>query len=322
MNSKKMVFSILGVFLIGCTNRASDNAILETSAGVGIAKGVASEENSPAALSTVALTLSFGSQPSSICTGTIISEDVILTATHCLKSDSTESLRIKLGTNMEAQDAMNPLLEIEGFVTNPLYKTVTLPEDESKDITVINDVAVIKLKNKIPAPFKPAAVIDSDLILPNDTELLLAGWGYSSYALLKGTDTNVLLEAKVKLHGYWATQLLTNQLDGKGACMGDSGGPAFITDQDGTLVVVGATKGALQPYGKCDYFVEYSNLSIFKKFITDSIEKLGGTQPVFVTPKIASPHIFDTTEPTDFNKELLPLRPPLETWPTPRKTAK
>lgn len=113
----------------------------------------------------------------------------------------------------------------------------------------------------------------------------------------------------VKFQGYWARHLSTNQLDGKGGCMGDSGGAAYFLNDDGSLILVGATKGPLAPYSYCNYFVEYSNISTFKNFIIKKVIILGGTLPNFVVPKNSSPFVFDTTVPTRMYEELLPLMP-------------
>lgn len=65
--------------------------------------------------------------------------------------------------------------------------------------------------------------------------------------------------------------LCFNQMSGKGKCNGDSGGPSFVTQSDGTLLEVGITSFGDQ---NCEMFGADTRVDAEKQFITGHVLNL------------------------------------------------
>ena len=116
-----------------------------------------------------------------------------------------------------------------------------------------NDIALIRFQGGLPAGYAPAPLLGADEtdVLENGAEVTLAGFGRTigdESQLKKGEDdgSGVLRKVQTTIrdahHGN--TEVIVEQSDGKGACHGDSGGPAFVRGHDGTLKLFGVTEAA------------------------------------------------------------------------------
>lgn len=295
MNLKSISLSIALLSIAACSPNLAknDRAVLG---------GENARANSLVAKSTVALGMKSDDTFAPFCTGTIVSTNLILTATHCLAQFEGDYSEIVLYFGNSLDNYSHELERtIEQGSINPNYKVIL---DSVEDfITGVNDVALIKINGVIPDTSTPASIIDENLKLNNDSILTLAGWGVTDDQ--EGDTPSVLQYADVTLKKYWATHLITNQTEGKGACAGDSGGPAYIRQND-QLVVVGATRGPHMPAFDCSSYGEYTNLSLHKAFILETAKSLNAQEPTFIIVTESEVHEFDRTPPTDFDLELIP----------------
>ena len=71
-------------------------------------------------------------------------------------------------------------------------------------------------------------------------------------------------------------QLVTISIDGRGPCIGDSGGPLFAEATDGKRYLVGVLSGVEQAPGRqaCegDYTARYTNLQGYQHWIDNVIQ--------------------------------------------------
>ncbi len=294
MNFKSLSLSIALLSLSACSPNLAknDRAVLG---------GEDAPANSLVAKSTVSLGIKMDDSYESFCTGTIVSKNLILTATHCLEQfdgDYSEVV-IYFGNNLEKYNSELERTIDQGRI-NEDYSIVLDSEEEM--ITALNDVALLKINGVIPATNKPVSIIDENLKLKDETTLTLAGWGILDDNI--GNSPTVLQYVDVSLKKYWATHLITDQTADKGACSGDSGGPAFIRQND-QLIVVGATRGPHLPALDCRTYGEYTNLSVNKSFIVETANSLGAEEPTFANVILAESHAFDKTPPTDYDNELI-----------------
>lgn len=224
------------------------------------------------ALSTVSLVMVQPNLSSySFCTGTLISSNLVLTAAHCVRAmGATDDMRVAFSLDIKPKADEATMIKPEKVVVNPLFGTDRL-----------NDVAVIKLSKPAPATHKPVAVLSDKHPLIIGQSMLLAGYGLIND--VTGERTKELRQVTVPLAKILPTILVTDQTQNKGACNGDSGGPAYL-EKNGALIVYGITRGPHENARDCHHFGEYTYASKFEKFITESAQQLKAELPLFIIP--------------------------------------
>jgi V8-like Glu-specific endopeptidase len=186
---------------------------------------------------------------SPFCTATRIGERTLLCAAHCADPQIIGfDVREAVATN-RADGGTSGSYEIEKFEIHPGWSSNGNDED----------VSLLLLKTKPAGPVKAWAFNNYDAIKP--TTARLVGYGQTEFddggTKRQVTVNNVKLTPKTL---WW------DQTNGKGACHGDSGGPAFFTFPDGVERVIGITSHALDERD-CDGGAVYMRTDAYKEFI-------------------------------------------------------
>ncbi|KAM3475625.1 hypothetical protein MY5147_003637 [Beauveria neobassiana] len=175
-----------------------------------------------------------------LCGGTLIRDNLVLTAAHCLVHEHPRSLRIAAGSHSYHKRA----------VTRGVAKGIIHADHDGKKR--INDVALIRLRR----PFKLTDTVRTVELsqrqqIDGGTNVTVYGWGYTSYPHQKRipklqvlhrniVDTAACNDAYVEYNGKNVTDnQLCTQTQGQGTCWGDSGGPLVWIDDDGKEYQVG-----------------------------------------------------------------------------------
>lgn len=181
-----------------------------------------------------------------LCSGTLISERVVLTAAHCLQSmPPAELLQVKIG-NTRADPEL--ALPVERYALHPEYCANVFECEED-----LHDFAVVVLAEAAPAdavvPRLPTDQATWDAAVYTGAPLVLAGFGYDE-RLVWGIKRAV----EVEVRGSTASGLeLLAGGNGKDGCQGDSGGPAYGRLPSGEVVLVGVSSRGLA-CGEGGYF--------------------------------------------------------------------
>lgn len=188
----------------------------------GIIGGTDVAAGDPIAASTVLIVAEEdGSQ--SICTGTIIEKDIVLTAAHCVGISGLAQVVVVFRTSVQGQ---GPVIQvIERRRPTDFLSRAGAPTDW-------HDIAVLRLAQPIPAGYQPAKMVAPSMIRDGGV-VTLAGYGMNvavspEAPAPSGSGTLRKVEQKILQANFGKTETLVDLTGGKGACKGDSGGPAFI----------------------------------------------------------------------------------------------
>lgn len=212
--------------LMGCSEPSYSRENLFYNEKNGILGGHTIDSKDRISLSSVFLV---NSESNEICTGTLVTPKILLTAAHCIPQ-SSEDLQAFFSQQPLSDSAEVQGQEIDFAHTHPEF-------DRSQNMTSV-DLALVVLKESAPAPFKPAILLRGGHIRLGQ-KVILAGYGNSSAHNSEGFGVLRKVEARLSFVGPRFFEV--NQNGGRGICDGDSGGPVFVAT-DGGLRLLGVSK--------------------------------------------------------------------------------
>ena len=161
----------------------------------------------------------------SICSGTMVSDRVYLTAAHCITSMDPYDYQVVGGTNVNTQD-VDWFEDIDDVAIHPSYD----------DTNNLHDVGVLVLQQDAPVDSYRWLADDDDGIYDEGTEFTLVGYGITS-----GSGDNSGVKRKVDLE---ITEIYSDLIvygnSQRNGCSGDSGGPALVSI-GGKMTVIAIT---------------------------------------------------------------------------------
>jgi hypothetical protein len=195
--------------------------------------------NAPEHDATVAISTFNKPKKNVFCSGTLIEDDVVMTAAHCMDEaafgaayNEVETTDIKVGFGIHAKGALadTTFVTVSDVEILSTYDRTGFGED---------DVALIRLTANAPVGFAPVPALPPAQALddPGDIggSINIAGWG----------ENNTADPASTKLQGDFTILSLdathvsySNQFDA--TCFGDSGGSMYWDDA-GTIYLAGVT---------------------------------------------------------------------------------
>ncbi|XP_062549587.1 transmembrane protease serine 9-like isoform X2 [Armigeres subalbatus] len=232
-----------------------------------------------------------GRQKRYICGGTLISDQFVMTAAHCLLDDT---LQRRSGT-IVVQLGQNNLYESSVHMREVLVGKIT-PHEAFDPLSKVNDIALLELTSTVQFNdyIQPVCLPSkNDLVDPNPVGEMgsIVGWGYEQpwsfmiSNLLLGTKLPVVDVAKCAIGKNFGVDtngvICMGSANDANACTGDSGGGMFF-EKNGVWTVRGVISALDTVDGFCNPngFLKLTDTKYFftwiKKVVQDAVKIVTG----------------------------------------------
>ncbi len=213
----------------------------------------------PVAKSTVSL-LDAGGR--AFCTGSLVDSQMVLTASHCLEGyPARRQMFVGFGLVAGEMDAEH-MIGVSSRFQHEEYNTSAMETEIPTEAP--NDIAVLFLESAAPSDAQAVSMLTTATALRTGETLTLAGFGLTRAS--NGTS-GTLRRVDVKLTSLYeaSNEIEFGDSGGRSACMGDSGGPAFVK-RNGRLALVGVTS---RGSSTCDDKGIYTDIRFFEDWIAE-----------------------------------------------------
>ena len=282
---ESLVFAAVAgsISIIGCAPQAglqsktlaASQSGLSLDQGTSILGGVDATGTEDFAQSVVGL---YNMSSSGLCTASIVSDSLLVTAAHCVDG-TADKLRIIFGTSVLTTDKPRVIKAADSFKTSPIWPFRQNEETNS------GDIALVKFSGGLPPGFKPAQILKDRSQLQNNAPVLLAGYGITDGVTHAGAGVLRSVQVTIENAAYSESEVLVAQHDKRGACHGDSGGPAYVR-VNGQLFLWGVTnRGVNDPNNDCTVSAAYADILFYQDWLQKTAAELMAAKPVQTAAK-------------------------------------
>ncbi|MGZ3697191.1 MAG: S1 family peptidase [Bdellovibrionota bacterium] len=217
----------------------------------------------PVAQSTVGLVGMLSNGEEFICTGSIIEQDLVLTAGHCVADAA------KIGILFSR--------EMKGQSPSVAKKLILHPDYRGQGGFFggkeMNDIALVQFDGGLPVGYSPIELIASTEAIQRGEKVAVAGYGVTRANDSSGKTAGTLRKAMVAIEdaNYSDSEFTLNQMHGRGSCFGDSGGPVLAPGNSGMMELIGITSRGSDDCAAVNIF---TNLKAFLPWIAQERAQL------------------------------------------------
>lgn len=240
----------------------------------------------PATAADIAGTVAIADANGPFCTGTLVAPTVVVTAAHCVASDTGQPLMAAsaLSVIAGALDANAPpaadVLAVASLAFPPSYPLGT--SIDADGLGQDDDIALLVLaaptERVAVIPVLPMADLDND-VTPG-TPLTIAGYGIIGPN--EATDpSGVLYRAETPFVRRSDHELFAGDGSNPDTCPGDSGGPAYLETATGPWLVAATSRSGAQAVALCGEGGIYTLVGAYEAWLQQASN---GAYPPAVTP--------------------------------------
>ncbi len=266
LKSLSVLVVVVGIVACAPSAKYQSGDALDSSSNAETAGIIGGQEVKPTESAAQTSVMVYDTAAKALCTGSLVGNNIVLTAAHCLGQDPRRLLVVfSMNLSTAKKEMTRPVV---GAVANPLWRTNSnKPKDNG-------DIALIKYEGPTPAGYKAVTFLPNVSALKTGSTIVLAGYGLSDG--VKKTGAGVLREVMTTIANsqFSPTELEIEQRQGRGACHGDSGGPAFVL-ANGVYYLWGVTsRGDQDVKDQCSGFSIYTDVLAYTKWIQDTARAL------------------------------------------------
>ena len=223
--------------------------------------------------SVVGLILDMGNRGQALCSASIIASDLLVTAAHCVTDDNGQtvdpaSLFIVFGTDIKTS---TKVIHATGAQVPSQWGGAYAAGTDQ------HDIALVHFTTALPAGYAPATLLGRSHALTAGDSVTLVGYGINMMNAAGGDGAGVLRKVNVKVQSgtFAQTEILLDQTTRKGACHGDSGGPAYYSVK-GVAKLWGVTNRGYPDDGPddCAHQSVYTNIGAYASWISTTATQL------------------------------------------------
>jgi hypothetical protein len=240
------------------------NEIPEIQDQAGIMGGEPVTLQDPASRYTVAL---YDEKSSSTCSGSLIAQDTVLTAAHCVNPHSPH-LSILFSNHLRESGRLNRsfMRSAVRFLQHPRYKS---RHDKSVDTF---DLALVHFAGGLPAGYEVTPLAKSvEPDLNSQNSFLAAGFGFTNGLFRTGLGT--LRQVSLKYRQRHSQTEFETEQNSVGVCSGDSGGPLFL-EKSGHLVQIAVASRVATKFLGCRKYAVYTRVDVHQEWILQTTQAL------------------------------------------------
>lgn len=239
-----------------CTLASATLALAAGLASVSPAQAIVG--GGPASAEVAAHSVLIVSTRGASCTGTVLAQDLVLTAAHCVAPQADYAVAL-------VDESTPRLLPVADIAVHPRFDP-----SQFRNRKPTPDLALIRLAAPLPARFRPAPIAH-DGIPPKGASFQLAGFGMIEDGAEK-TAGKLRMVSLPSIGTTGGIMVRLSQGSGAGACTGDSGGPSFRNG-----AVAGVTSWVTAAGGKrgCGGVTGVTLVSLHRDWIAKAAHALG-----------------------------------------------
>lgn len=273
---------LLVIAVLGCSSDQNPKNLAFDSKQYSVIGGTEVQKADEIASFTVGI---YDQKNNFICTGSLISENKVLTAAHCIEA-SPADVFIVFDLNFKAADSKlgDVLRPVKALYVHPGYNNGR--DDSDSSVMDTNDIAVIEFEGAVPEGYRPIEFLKDQSLLKRGTAVQVAGYGANqveeeevtkrdrnfkkdfangdiicsdekfTYCFrLDFLGSETLRTASVEIQGFTEKEFRLNETNGRGTCVGDSGGPLLFKAEAGFSLIGVTSRGSIA----CDGPAIYTN---------------------------------------------------------------